>query len=209
MIIDNIVTNEKIKDDKYYICDNIKDINPNFPTLIIGWSLVKEIYGENKVSILNKKINEKTFWTFNSKERKVDLEIDVINFQKKCLQYIETKINYIFIDILHDNKKKIKKILKKIYSLNNIISFVDNEIIYIYDENLVFGVDLNILNFVGINIKKIMDKVNKISTLTLSENEIFNKCIRCVENNNKKIIPYIYRYGTTDKNNHTSFIRRR
>jgi len=209
MIIGNIVTNEEIKDDKYNICNNIKDVNPNFPTLIIGWSLVKEIYGENEVSIINKKINEDTFWTFNTKERKVDLEIDINSFKKKCLNHIESKITYIFIDIIHDNKKKIKKIIKKIYSLKNIISFVDKEIIYIYDENLVFGIDLTILNFLGININKIIDKVNNISTITLSKNEIFNKCIRCVENNNKKIIPYIYRYGTTDKNNHAGFIRRR
>ena len=136
------------------------------------------------------------------------MEIDIINFKKKCFTHIESKINYIFIDIIHDNNKKIKKIIKKIYSLKNIISFVDKEIIYIYDENLVFGIDLNILNFAGININKIIDKVNNISNLTLSENEIFNKCTRCVGNNNKKIIPYIYRYGKTDKNNHTSVICR-
>lgn len=206
MYIGNIVTNDKISDEKYNICDDISQINSNFLTIIVGWGLVKEIYGEENVSILNKKIDENTYWTFNNKERKVDLEVDLKKFHNRCIKYIDNKITYIFIDILHDNPKKIKKIIRKIYSLNNIRTLMCDSMIYLFDENLVFGIDLNILYFMGVNIDKIKHKVKRLSKVTLIENEIFNKCSRCVDYNNKKIIPYIYRYGTTNKNNHTSII---
>lgn len=208
MYIGNIVTKDKILDENYNICEDITQINDNFITLIIGWGLVKEIYGEEKVSILNKKIDEKTYWTFDSKERKVDLEIDLENFPNKCLEYINHNLNYVFIDVLHDKPSKIKKIIKKIYSLETVISFFNEKMIYIFDENLIFGLDLNILEFVGLDIIKIKDKIITISEITLRENEIFNKCIRCVENNNEKTIPYIYRYGTTHKDNNISIVCR-
>jgi hypothetical protein len=209
MYIGNIVTKDKILDEKYNICEDITQINDNFITLIIGWGLVKDIYGEENVSILNKKIDDKTYWTFDSKERKVDLEIDLENFPKKCVEYINHNLNYIFVDVLHDTTTKLKKIIKKIYSLENIISFFNDKMVYIFDENLIFGLDLNILEFVGLDINKIKHKIINISEITLRENEIFNKCIRCVENNNEKTIPYIYRYGTTNKDNHISIVCRR
>ena len=122
------------------------------------------------------------------------------------MNYINHNLNYIFVDVLHDKPSKIKKIIKKIYSLETIISFLNDKMIYIFDENLIFGLDLNILEFVGLDINKIKHKIINISEVTLKENEIFNKCIRCVENNNEKIIPYIYRYGTTNKDNHISIV---
>ena len=206
MYIGNIVTKDKFSDKKYNVCENISQINDNFITLIIGWDATKEIYGEENVSILNKKIDDKTFWTFNNNERKVDLEIDLKKFQHRCLDFIDNKNSYVFVDLIHDNPKKIRKIIRKIYSLNNIITIINDDMVYLCDKNLVFGLDLKILLFLGLDIDKIKHKINQLSKVTLSENEIFNKCIGCVDYNNKKIIPYIYRYGTTDKNNHTSII---
>ena len=113
MYIGNIVTKDKISDEKYNVCDDITQINKDFLTIIVGWGLVKEIYGEGNVSILNKKIDDNTYWTFDNKERKVDLEIDIKKFQYKCIEYIENKITYIFIDVLHDNTKKSEKNIKK------------------------------------------------------------------------------------------------
>ena len=207
MFIGNIVTNEKIKEEKYNICNDIKTINSNFPTLIVGWHLVKKIYGEENISIINKKIDDKTYWTFDSKERKVDFEMDLENFSKKCCEFILNKNNYIFLDLIHDNRNKIVKIIKKIYSLDNIITMIIDDMVYLFDENLLFGVDLKILKFMGLDIDKIKRKINQLSKVTLSENQIFNKCMDSLTYN-KKIIPYIYRYGTRDKNNHFSIICR-
>ena len=78
MYIGNIVSQVDIKADKLF--NLIKDINkiePELPTLIIGWEFVKVIYGDNKPSILEKQISENVYWTFTKKERRVDYEEDI------------------------------------------------------------------------------------------------------------------------------------
>ena len=99
------------------------------------------------------------------------------------------------------SKRKIKKILKKIMSLNYVVSYYNNNnMLYIFSENLVFGVDLNICEFIGLSKDKIIDKVNTLSDVTLLQNEIFNKCKDLIKNNREKIIPYIYYNGTNNEN---------
>lgn len=206
MFIGNVVIKREFSDKRYNICESYETINTSLPTLIVGWENVKDIFGEENVSILHKNINENTFWTFDIQERKVDYELDIDEFESKCFNFIKNKINYIYIDLLHDNRKKIKKIIKKIYDLKNIISFIDNNMYYIFDENLVFGLDLNIVEFIGLDKQKIINKINNISSVTLEKNEIFNICSRYVNNNNNKLIPYIYRNGTEYKDNNVSIV---
>lgn len=204
MFIGNVVTETEFSDKRYNVCKSYDEINTNLPTLIIGWKNVKDIFGEENVSILRKNINENTFWTFDIQERKVDYEVDIDNFESVCLGILNDRINYVYVDLLHDNRKKVKKIIRKIYNLKNIISFKNDNMFYIFDENLVFGVDLNIVEFLGLDKQKIINKINSMSSVTLDKNEIFNICSGYVQNNNTKLIPYIYRNGTEYKDNNIS-----
>ena len=204
MFIGNVVTETEFSDKRYNICKSYDEINTNLPTLIIGWKNVKDIFGEENVSILRKNINENTFWTFDIQERKVDYEVDIDNFESVCLGVLNDRINYVYVDLLHDNRKKVKKIIRKIYNLKNIISFKNDNMVYIFDENLVFGVDLNIVEFLGLDKQKIINKINSMSSVTLDKNEIFNICSGYVQNNNTKLIPYIYRNGAEYKDNNIS-----
>ena len=163
MYIGNIITSSKIEDENFKVCRKLETIDGSLPTLIVGWDKTKEIYGD-KVSILHKKIDEKTNWTFSTKERKVDYDKDIKSFMSNCYSNIGKDINYVYIDIIHDSKKKIKKIIKKIYSLKNPKVYNHlNRMIYIYGENIVFGVDIEVLNYIGIDYKKVLDKLSKIS----------------------------------------------
>lgn len=205
MIIGNILTTDEISFKEFKTINNLNEKDNNLPTLIVGWELTKDIVDGDKVSILRKKIDDTLYWTFNEKERKVDYEIDILNFKEICLNQIEEQINYIYIDVLHDSKRKIKKILKKIMSLNYVVSYYNNNnMLYIFSENLVFGVDLNICEFIGLSKDKIIDKVNTLSDVTLQQNEIFNKCKDLIKNNREKIIPYIYYNGTNNENSNLS-----
>ena len=199
MIIGNLITNEDIDIDFLNKVENIESINNTLPTLIVGWQETKKNIGEDKVSIIHKKINNRLYWTFTKKERKVDFEKDIINFKNICFNDIEDKINYIYIDVLHYSKSKIKKIIKKILQLKSIITYKNNkDMLYIFGDNLVFGVDLNMCNFIGVKKNKILNKVNTISDVTLQQNEIFNICKDLINNNREKIIPYIYYNGTNN-----------
>lgn len=199
MIIGNIVCSEKMENKKFNLVSDLKEIKNTLPTLIIGWENTKNILGENNVSILKKEVTDNLYWTFNIKERKVDYEVDVETFEEVCYKTIEENINYVYIDVLHDSKRKIKKIFNKILSLPHITTYKNNNnMLYIFGENLVFGVDLNICEFIGIKKQKIIDKVKEITDVTLLQNEIFNKCKDLINNNREKIIPYIYYNGTNN-----------
>ena len=209
MIIGNILTTEKISIDGYNIISDLSEKNNNLPTLIIGGGVTKAIIGEDNLSILNKKIDNTLFWTFDEKERKVDFEVDIKKFREICLDYIEKQINYIYVDVLHDSRRKLKKIINKIISLKNTISYINNNnMLYIFSDNLVFGVDLNICDFIGIKKEKITNKIKSISVVTLQQNEIFNKCKELIKNNREKIIPYIYYNGTNNENSNLSILRK-
>jgi len=194
MYIGNIITSSKIEDENFKVCRKLETIDDSLPTLIVGWEKTKEIYGD-KVSILHKKIDDKTQWTFSTKERKVDYDKDIESFMSNCYSNIGKDINYVYIDVIHDSKKKIKKIIRKIYSLKNPKVYNHlNRMIYIYGENIVFGVDIEVLNYIGIDYKKVLDKVSRIPNCLFIDEKIFNiyKSIINKINGKVRLIPYIY-----------------
>ena len=197
MYLGNIVTTCVIKEDKFRIYPNIESINKDLPTLIVGWDITKELMGD-KVSILHKKINEKLYWTFSPKERKVDYDKDIILFKNLCFSKIGKEIPYVYLDILHGKLHINKKIIQKIYTLTDPISYISkNNMLYIFGENIMFGVDLNICELIGIKKDKIVEKINTLSNSILLGNEIFNKCKDFIKrtDNREKLVPYIYKNG--------------
>lgn len=194
MYIGNIITSSKIEDDNFKVCRKLETIIDSLPTLIVGWEKTKEIYGD-KVSILHKKIDDKTQWTFSTKERKVDYDKDIESYMSNCYSNIGKDINYIYVDVIHDSKKKIKKIIRKIYSLKNPKVYNHlNRMIYIYGDNIVFGVDTEMLSYIGIDYNKVLDKLSKISNCLFIDEKIFNiyKSIINKINGKVRLIPYIY-----------------
>jgi hypothetical protein len=194
MYIGNIITSSKIEDENFKVCRKLETIDGSLPTLIVGWEKTKEIYGD-KVSILHKKIDDKTQWTFSTKERKVDYDKDIESYMSNCYSNIGKDINYIYVDVIHDSKKKIKKIIRKIYSLKNPKVYNHlNRMIYIYGDNIVFGVDTEMLSYIGIDYKKVLDKLSKISNCLFIDEKIFNiyKSIINKINGKVRLIPYIY-----------------
>lgn len=197
MNIGNIVSSSVIKEENFNLFDEIESIDNSFPTLIIGWDKTKEIFGD-KVSILHKKISNKLYWTFSGKERRVDFENDLKQFKKTCYNDFGSEIPYIYLDPLHDKLKKIKKILKKIYSLEESISYItDKNMLYILGDNIIFGVDLNITEFMSIQNDKIITRIHNLTNSVLIDNEIFNKCKEFIKklDNDYKLVPYVVKYG--------------
>ena len=197
MYVGNIVTSSIIKEDNFKICKDLDSINHDLPTLIIGWSNAKELIRE-EISIIHKKINDNLYWTFSPKERKVDYDKDIINFKKRCYNKIGNNIPYVYLDILHGKLHINKRIIQKIYTLSDAVSYVSkNNMLYIFGENIIFGVDLNMCELIGINKEKIIERIENIPNSILIGNEIFNKCKDYIKrtDNREKLVPYIYKNG--------------
>ena len=197
MYVGNIVIDSKIEEENFNICSDLDTIDNDLPTLIIGWELTKDIVGDD-ISILHKKINQRLYWTFNQKERKVDYEVDFEKFKEICFNTFGDNIPYVYLDIIHGKRKINKKIIKKILSLENPITYIsDKNMVYIYGENIIFGVDLNVIEYTTLKKEKIINKVKNLNNNILVSNEIFNKCkdlLYKIKFNNK-LIPYIYKNG--------------
>lgn len=172
-------------------------IDNDLPTLIIGWDLVKEMY-DGKVSILHKSINIRTYWTFNSKERKADFESDIESFKEFCYNSFGDNIPYVYLDILYGKKNINKKIIKKILTLVKPYVYVsDNNMVYIFGDNIIFGIDLNILDYFDGKKEKTLRVINNLNSAVLIDSEIFNKYrdfLYKIKNKNR-LIPYIIKNG--------------
>ena len=197
MYIGNIITTSEINNKDFKVCETLEERDPLLPTLIIGWNNTKNIL-DNKVSIIHKKISENLYWTFSTTERKVDYEKDIKEFENRCYSEFGKDIHYIYIDPFHSKLKTIKKILRKIYSLKEPITYISTtNMLYIYGENMVFGVDLNMMEFIGVTKHKIIDKIKLLPNNILIGNEIFNKCKVLIKklDNREKLVPYLIKYG--------------
>ena len=197
MNVGNIVTNSKIEIENFKVCDKLETIDKNLPTLIIGWENTKKLLCEN-VSILHKQIDNFTYWTFSTKERKSEYEVDLDSFISKCYNSFGEHLPYVYLDLLMGKRMVNFRIIRKILSLNNPITYIsDSNMVYIYGENIIFGIDLNILSLFEEKYEKILNKVKNLENNTLVDLEIFNKCKELILKlkNKDKYIPYIYEYG--------------
>ena len=153
---------------------------------------------DGKVSILHKSINIRTYWTFNSKERKADFESDIESFKEFCYNSFGDNIPYVYLDILYGKKNINKKIIKKILTLvKPYIYLSDNNMVYIFGDNIIFGIDLNILDYFDGKKEKTLRVINNLNSAVLIDSEIFNKYrdfLYKIKNKNR-LIPYIIKNG--------------
>lgn len=193
MKVGNIVstTNITITDD-FNVVKSLDDIIQGLPTLIIGWDYVKKNYPD--YDITDRKLSDNLYWTFKKTEKRELHEEDIYNFIQKIYSDLLANINYVFIDPIINNKKVIKKILKKINSIKQIVSYHHNDMIYMYGENIIFGIDLNLINFMGFDVNRIISKIKDKSKYFLTKSSIFIEYKDKVENldNQVKYIPYLY-----------------
>lgn len=194
MFLGNIVSeNSIIVSSLFNVVNDINNIDDRVPTLIIGWDFSKRIFSGVKLSILDKNINKNTSWTFTKKEKRVDYEKDLDNFIKNCLNYINNKINYQYINILTSEYKIIKKLIEKLTSTE--ISYIyvcKNSFIYIYSNYNVIGIDFNCLDYLNIDRKKIYKILYGKGNKIFFNNSFLPSGINENIENKQRIIPYLY-----------------
>lgn len=193
MKIANIVTSNSLNvDDNINIVDSMDKIIEGLPTLVTSYKWVSENYED--YDIYDKKLGDKLYWTFAKTERRDIFYNDIEEFLTIANKDLISNIKYIFVDPIHFNLSKIKKIITKIYSLPNKISFKHMDMIYIYGDGLIFGIDLNLLNYIGINVERAENKIKKNSSVFLENDEIFIEYKNNMErlNDSVKYIPYLY-----------------
>lgn len=205
-MVANIVSQSDINiSEDFNVVKSMDEIIHGLPTLIIGFDYVNKHYPD--FNILNFTIEPNLYWTFRKNEKRDKYEHDLSLFITKVYCDLVQEISYIFVDPIHYNKKTLYKIIKKIKSLKNIVSYIHNDMIYIYSDKLIFGVDLNLLEYIGFKKDGVKDKIKQISSVFLDSPRILIEYKNIVEelDDQVKYIPYLHSIKN-EQNSTNSFI---
>ncbi len=206
MKIANIVTNNKINvSEDFNVVKSMDEIIHGLPTLIISFTYVNKHYPD--FDVMEMHIKDNLYWTCTPTEGRDKFREDVFHFVYMVYKDLFEKISYVFVDPIQYKPRVLVKILKKIYSLENKITYINGKMIYIYSDNFIFGVDLKLLDYIGMDIEKIKTKIISLSSVFLVHEDIFIEYKNTIEDfdNQYRFIPYLYsiKHG---QNNITSVI---
>ena len=193
MKIGNIVSKTKISvSEDFNVVDSLDNINPELPTLLIGMDYVSKNYPN--YDITDRKLAPKLYWTFKKTENRSLQEDDINKFMYQAYLDLISDVTYIYVDTILFGQQKLKKIIKKIFSLTKSVAYKHNNMVYIYGDKLIFGIDLKQLRFIDADINRILLKIKHKCNVFLESNEILIEYKKNVERLEDKVryIPYLY-----------------
>jgi hypothetical protein len=202
--IGTIVTNEEnITNDQNFNILKYSDYKKTneIPTLLIGWSLVKEIFPHS--SILNKKIEENIYWTFSPSEKRKIFEDDLKSFIEKSYNDYVKNIEYFNLDPVIYKIENIDELKKKVLTFNNCFTYLySNKILYFYFDNKIISVDTDFLDFIGFDKENFINFVKDNFNVYQNEEKKYKNEIKYL---GTKYLPYLI-HQDARKNTSTSFI---
>lgn len=151
-----------------------KLIETNIPTLICGWAKVKEMYPNQKIT--NKKISDTIFWTFSEKEKRTENSNDIQNFKKYCVDVLDSKYNYFFLNPFELTLTNLKNLINRINGVKeDRICYYDEKHFFIMVENYIFGINMDFLFNSRITQNKIKKWLKTKNFKIFEDSVIFNK----------------------------------
>ena len=200
-MIANILSKNNIDvSQDFNVVDSIDNIILGIPTLIVGFDLTESLYPD--FDVLDICVKDNIYWTFKKIEKRDKFNEDLDWFIIKVYSDLIKDVNYLFVDPILLKPKTLIKIVRKIYSIEKLTTYVYNDMLYIYGDKIVFGVDLKLFKFIGFDIKKLKDKINHISTDFLDDDDILIEYKNIVETlgNSVRYIPYLFSIRNGQKN---------
>lgn len=197
-----IISERKITNIKGFV-ECVKDISladSTKPILIVGYKNAKTFLGDN-FDILNKKISDKMFWTFNKTERRIDFDEDIKNFYQFCIDNIINNIKYYYINIINLKYNKIKKLYNILLSQEKKYIYINDGMIYFYFmDNKILGISLRILKYCGISVKKIISKLKlNSSNIIVNSSNPFVRSVKKEIINKDYIVPFFLKINEENK----------
>ena len=191
--IANILTSTKVDDSDFY--NVVKDENcliDGIPTLIIGWERAKKLYP--KLSILEWKINDNTYWTFGKRERRDRMEEDIIRFKNVSVNQFLKRIKYSFINVLTMKNDKKSLLFESIKDSTKKYVYCENDMLYIYNsgKDSVVGMSLRDIEYEGGNVKKLFSMLHNTQSVEfVTDNGSISYSMKKSIKNKMYLIPYL------------------
>jgi hypothetical protein len=206
MKVANIVSNNNINvSEEFNVVKSMDEIIHGLPTLIIGFDYVNKHYPD--FNILDIELEPNLYWTVKKTERRDKHAEDLTWFINKVYNDLTKDIKYIFVDPLQYNSKSLWKIIRKIYSIKDLVTFVNGDMLYIYGDKFIFGVDLKLMSYIGVKKDKIKHLMKSKSSVFLEENEILIEYKNYIEELGYQIkfLPYLYSIRNEQNNTVSNF----
>jgi hypothetical protein len=205
MKIANIVSHQRVNvSQEFNVVESMDNIIHGLPTLILGFDYVNKHYPD--FDVMDRKLGENLYWTVKRTEKRDKYEEDLSWFVTKVLTDLISEISYVFVDPIQYNSRTIRKVIRKFHTMENKITYQNGQMLYIYAEKIIFGVDLKLLKYIGLDYKKIKEKIIRKSLVFLTNDKILIEYKKTVEelDNQVRYIPYLF--SITNEQNNTSSV---
>lgn len=158
--IANILTKSKVKFGRLFNKTEQKEnLIDGIPTLIIGWELTREIYPE--ADILDWRIDDTTYWTFGSRERRNVYEERLRNFTSMAIDRFSQSVRYRYVNLLTAGEDEKREIIAEIDSISRKVFFIKKDIVYLYGgSDTVSGFSLRDIRYEGKKARAILDRIS-------------------------------------------------
>jgi hypothetical protein len=195
MVLGQILTKYKNVNTNGFVTvtDDRSALNNRIPTLIVGKENAKAIIGEENMKYLDRKVDDKTYWTFGKDERRDDFESDISKFNDMVVDSLLKQVKYLYINVFAINYNFVKRLLTALRNKDKKTFFVYDDILYMYYKRYVFGISLRDTDYIGIDRKRIFRLIlsNRENILIKSQYAV-SKDMRTALKNSIFLVPYIY-----------------
>jgi len=188
MKIGKIISEKNIKiPENFEFSNSFKEIDDSIPTLLVGWSNVKENYP--KTSIRNKKIKNNVYWTFSSLEKRGIFEKDLKTFIIRSYGDLIKELQLINIDPIYNKISDMDSMILELGKLTNGIGYLYLDYFYIFKDKKIYFLDIGLLKFINFNHEKIINYLKTILSETIEDDSKYEKFLKYLD---RKYIPYLY-----------------
>lgn len=191
--IGRIITSGKIEGVSEFIevtqdTSSIVNNDTKIPTLVVGFKFAKEICGD--INILKKKIGKNLYWTFSKRERRVDFEKDMIEFENNVKLFTEKYATYEFIDMISGSSSDIGELFITICESCKKIIYKTNKMLYAYVplKRKIYGISLDETRYLSMSDENILSHFNSEAYFVPAD---YKPNDRIFENEALKI-PFLY-----------------
>lgn len=194
MFFGRIITRSKRIDANELIdvTSDITSIDPSIPTLVVGKQLAVEMFGADKVKVLNKNIDKNISWTFLKTERRSDFEKDILNFKNDVMRRITKSVKYYYVDVITSSAYKMMRFVRMLADGRSKTVFIRNNNMYIYVDKWVFGVSLDDIEYIGIDRNKVFSFIKRLRNVRfVYDNKNWSIELKRETFDNAIIVPYI------------------
>lgn len=165
----------------------------DYPILIIGKKNAENIFGKDRIKVLNKSITDNISWTYAKMEKRDEYETDLENFYHTLYTKIVKSAKYVSINIYQCKFEFLKRMINFINNKDEKYAYTTDRHVYIYCKGTTIGISLDEIEYCGVKKEKILSLIKNGSNVYHIKNDYsVTNALKKYVNDNKIVIPYLY-----------------